>query len=197
MFDLLSTIFTPGYFEPHSAHFANNPELMWVIATMNLLIGVCYLLIPIELSYVYFKRRDFPFSWVFIVIAFFGVWCSMTHFMNVIVFWYPAYWLEGIINLTTGTVSLVSFVGYAIAVPLILNLTSPQKLQEINMKLSEEIENRKKIEQALTEKTLDYERVSKDLIKKNSELARMNGAMVERELKMVDLKKTIELLKIQ
>lgn len=194
IFNLFRTIFTPGNFEPHNIHFADNPELLWLYAFANSFIALAYLLLPAELSYIYFKRRDFSFSWVFIVIAFFGVWCSMSHVMKVLVLWYPAYWLEGIVSLTTGTVSLVSFVGYAIAVPLILKLTGPQKLSETNRKLSEEIELRTKVEDNLARKSLELKSVKKDFIERNAELAKLNQILIERELAMVQMKKEIESL---
>ncbi|OGY60005.1 MAG: hypothetical protein A3B23_02910 [Candidatus Colwellbacteria bacterium RIFCSPLOWO2_01_FULL_48_10] len=195
MLDLLRTVFTPGSFEPHSVHFVNHPGLMWIMVVTNAFIAICYLLLPAELFYIYFKRRDFAFSWVFIVIAFFGVWCSMTHIMNVATFWYPAYWLEGIISLTTGAVSLVSFVGYAIAVPLILKLVGPQQFQEANLKLSDEIENHRKIEVELVQKNLELEKSSKDYLKKSEDLANVNRMMIERELEIVAAKEESEVLR--
>lgn len=195
MLDLLITIFTPGNFEPHSIHFADNPMLMWVIVSMNILIAICYLLLPAELSYIYFKRRDFAFSWVFIVIAFFGVWCSMTHFMNALTFFYPAYWLEGIISLTTGTVSLVSFVAYAIAVPLILKLVGPQQLQEVNKKLSVEIEKRKEATDKLRQINLSLVKAHDEITRKKSELEKMNRVLETRASKVEEMETELARLK--
>ena len=195
MAEIFLTIFTSGGFEPHGVHFAESPALMWSFIIINAIIAIAYLILPAELSYVYFKRRDFAFSWVFIIIAFFGVWCSMTHVMNIVVFWFPLYWFEGIISVTTGAVSLGSGFAYAIAAPLMLKLVGPAKLRDINNNLVSEIKKREETVEKLARIYDDFEKANRELIGKKEELERLNREMIERELKIIDMKKELDILR--
>ncbi|MBI2013369.1 MAG: hypothetical protein HYS87_00860 [Candidatus Colwellbacteria bacterium] len=192
MLDFINLILNSGGFEPHSAHFIpNNIGLMWTLIIANILIGITYLVIPAELFYIYIKRKDFSFRWVFLVITVFGVWCSTSHFINALVFFYPAYYLAGTIDLGTGLISFASFVAYAVAVPSMLKLISPTKLREINKELSRQVDGVKKIEKELVTETLSLETVYKEISMKNSKLKEFNKNMITRELRIADLKKRI------
>jgi len=189
MLNILQIIFSSGNFEPHMVHFIpNNIGLMWFLIIGNALIAFLYVLLPIELSYIYFKRRDFPFSWVFVAVAFFGVWCSMTHIMMIVTFWYPLYWLQGIIDAITGFVSFGTFLAFIPATRLALKLTSPEHLKQINVNLQNEIENHKKTEEELVKINQKFENKKNEFIGKKNELQEINKNMVDRELKMMELK---------
>jgi len=197
MIDVLRLIFTPGNFEPHSVHFASTPGLLWTLIVVNVLIAVAYLILPAQLFYIYVKRRDFDFSWVFIVIAFFGVWCSLTHIMNAVVFFYPVYWLEGIINVITGVVSFAAFIAYIVATPLILKLANPAELNEKTKNLSTEVEHRTRAVAELKTLNENLLRTNKEIFERGKEVEEINKQSVARELKMVELKKIIEEAKLK
>lgn len=87
-------------------------------------------------------------------------------------------------------------------IPLILLLKSPAELEKLNEKLTSEIELRKRSEAKLLEdekilaaKNDLLEKALRDAGKQKEELAKLNNFMVEREIKMTELKKEIESLK--
>ena len=62
MQDLLNLLFASGNFEPHSAHFLpGHMFLMWSLIIGNAAIAILYFIMPFQLLYIYFKRKDFPF----------------------------------------------------------------------------------------------------------------------------------------
>ena len=196
MFDLLRTIFTPGNFEPHIVHFIpNNMGLVWFMVAGNALIALSYTLIPAALLYLIRKRKDIMFTPIFWLFAAFILLCGLTHVMHIMIFWYPAYWLEGVVLAITGIVSIFTFFALLYVIPLGLKLKSPKQMEEINNKLSAEIENHKKTDEELKKKNQDFERINKEIIEKSGESEKMNKLMVDRELAMIELKKENEELK--
>lgn len=195
MIDLLRIIFTPGNFEAHIVHFIpDNMGLVWFMVAGNALIALSYTLIPLALLYLVRKRRDIMFTPIFFLFAAFIVLCGLTHVMHIMIFWYPAYWLEGIVLAITGIVSLATFFALLYVLPLALKLKTPKELEKINRELSMEIENRKQVEEELKQRNQNFETVNKEIIQKSEDIEKMNKLMVGRELVMVELKKQIAVL---
>lgn len=136
MFDFLRVIFTPGNFEPHIVHFLpDNMSLVWFMVAGNALIALSYTLIPIALLYLVRKRKDIMFTPIFFLFAAFIVLCGLTHVMHIMIFWYPAYWLEAIVLALTGIISILTFFALLYVLPLALKLKTPQELEEANAKI--------------------------------------------------------------
>jgi len=196
MIDILRTIFTPGNFEPHIVHFIpDNMGLVWFMVAGNALIALSYTLIPIALLYLVRKRKDIMFTPIFFLFAAFIVLCGLTHVMHIMIFWYPAYWLEAIVLALTGVISIFTFFALLYVLPLALKLKTPKELEKINTELFAEIENRKQAEEELKQKNQKFEIVNKEILEKSGELEKMNKLIVGRELKMLELKKEIDELK--
>lgn len=135
MLDALRTIFLPGYFEPHRTHFYQDPELMWFIILGNALVALAYILIPIAIFYFVRKRTDLAFHWVFLFFGAFIFFCALTHVMHIVIFWYPAYWLQAIVDGMTGIVSIATALALIPVIPLALRLKSPAQLAKLNKEL--------------------------------------------------------------
>jgi len=194
--DFLNLIFSTGNFEPHSIHFLpDNPGLMWFLFFSNIAIAFLYTLLPAELLYVYFKRRDYPFSWVFIGTAFFGVWCSATHIVMAIIFFYPIYYLQGVIDFIAGIVSLGVWVAFIPATILALRLTGPKKLKEETAKLEAEISKHKSAVEELVKRNSELDLAKNKVTAQNNELKNANKLMTGRELEMAKLKEEIDRLR--
>ena len=69
------------------------------------MIWLSYLAIPVVLVYFVRRRSDMPFPWIFWLFGAFIVLCGTTHLMEVVMFYWPAYRLAGLIKLVTAIVS--------------------------------------------------------------------------------------------
>ena len=203
MLDLLRTIFTPGNFEPHIVHFIpNNMGLVWFEISGNALIALSYTLIPLAMLYLVRKRGDIPFGWLLVLYMAFIIMCGITHIMHIMTFWYPAYYLQAIVNMLTGLISFGTFLALIYTLPVLLKLPTPTQLEKANAELSEEIEARKQAENQLKENEKVISVKNETLVqalqesdRQKDELLKMNKFMVDRELKMTEIKKEIEELK--
>ena len=93
-------------FLPHGVCYTWNRPLMWLHLISDSLIGVAYFSIPFALAYFVHKRRDLPFSWMFVLFGLFIIACGSTHWMEVWTLWYPDYWLSGAIKAFTAAASV-------------------------------------------------------------------------------------------
>ena len=199
--EILKIIFTPGNFEPHIVHFFGNMWIVWGFYISNGMIALAYTIIPITLVYVIRKRKDIPFNWVFWAFALFIVMCGITHIMHIMIFTYPAYYLQLIVDILTGIISIITAAALIYIIPPILkvpNVTvfreTNEKLEKVNQVLQNEIAEHKKAKQELKKSTEELEK-NKELEEKSKELQQFNELMTGRELKMVELKKEIVELK--
>ncbi len=188
MIESLLYVFNPTHFEVHGIHFIQTPVLKWFLVSGNLLIFLSYVLIPLALLYLVRKRKDIMFTPIFFLFAAFIVLCGISHLIHVIIFWYPIYGIEAIEVWITGLVSIGTFFAVLYVLPLALKLKSPEQMEEVNTRLSIEIEHVKQANEE-SQKTLQ------ELAIKTEALEKMNKLMIGRELKMVELKKENEELK--
>ena len=185
-------IFNPANFEPHGQHFTNTPILFWVFIVANLLTFTAYILIPTALLYFVRKRKDLIFTSIFLLFGAFIVLCGIHHLLHTITFWYPIYGIEAVNDMIMAVVSIGTFFALLPIIPQALKLQSPKELMIINEKLSQEVRNRRKAEDILRKNQEILKRNQDELTAKNAELEKLNTMMIGRELKMTELKKTIE-----
>lgn len=163
--DLVQLIFSPGDFEPHRLHFTEQPELLWFIVAGNALVALAYFLIPVALVYFIRKRTDIAFHWVFIFFAAFIFFCALTHIMHIVTFWYPVYWLQGVIDGATGIVSIGTALALITVIPQALKLPSPEQMRKININLKDEITKKEKAEREIKKLNSYLERRVKERTK--------------------------------
>jgi len=196
MLNFLRTIFTSGNFEPHITHFTqNNLGLARFIIFSNILIVAAYVLIPVTLVFLVWKRKDLVFNWIFLLFGLFISLCGATHAMHIIIFSYPLYWLQAIIDGATIVASAITAVVLLFVMKNVVRLTTPKQLQELAQKISAEIESQKKSAQELLQKNIEFEKVTKEMAERNQELEKVNSFMAGRELKAEELKKELNKLK--
>lgn len=94
-----------GGFLPHGYCYLWTPGLVELHVVSDALIAISYLTIPVTLVYFIRKRRDIPFSWMFLCFGVFIVACGTTHLMEIWTIWFPAYWLSGAVKAFTACVS--------------------------------------------------------------------------------------------
>lgn len=197
-------LFTPRYFEPHAIHFFDNTGLMWSIVVANIGTVIAYLLIPIVLVFFIKKRKDLAFTGIFWLFSAFIVLCGLHHLVHVITFWYPLYYVQNIIDIATGLVSLATLFSLLRVLPRAIQLRSVEELETVNNQLRAEVENRK----AAEKRAVESERRIRDNNKRlqqaldkaeeaRSDLEEINKLMVGRELKMVELKEKLSEEEVQ
>jgi two-component sensor histidine kinase len=146
------------------------------------LITLAYLSIPFTLAYFTRRRTDLSFPGIFVCFALFIVACGMTHLMEIVTIWYPAYWLSGGIKAITALASVPTAILLAKLVPVALRLPSSAALQSANREIRRINDS---LEARVTERTLELSTTNQKLldeveVRKRSE-ERLAVALRERE----------------
>ena len=160
--DFLRQLFGSGDFQPHGFCYLWNARLVWLHATSDLLIALAYLTIPVTLAWFIRKRRDLPFSWIFVCFGVFIVACGATHVMEIWNLWHANYWLAGVIKAVTAAASIVTALLLIRLVPQALDLPSPQQWLFANAALQKEVQDRRELELNL--------RISESMYREHAEL---------------------------
>lgn len=144
-------------FLPHGFCYTWNRDLVWLHLVSDSLIGVAYFSIPFALAYFVHKRRDLPFSWMFVLFGLFIIACGSTHWMEVWTLWYPDYWLSGAIKALTAAVSVPAAVALVFLVPRALTIPGAEQLRTMNESMALQIERRERTEESLRKAQLELE----------------------------------------
>ncbi len=188
---LLATIVAPFVMElvrgenllTQKAVYAESVPLLFALHLFtDLAIGFAYIAITVMLIYFAYKAgRSIPFLWAFVAFGVFIIACGATHIMEALVLWKPIYWVAGGIKWLTAVVS----VGTALAIPPLI----PRGLELIAIART----TREQKEQ-IARQNERLEAINKEVTRNAAELAASNKVMVDRELKMVELKKEVATL---
>jgi PAS domain S-box-containing protein len=160
--DFLRQLFGSGDFQPHGYCYLWNTRLVWLHTVSDLLIALAYLTIPVTLLWFIRKRRDLPFSWIFVCFGVFIVACGATHVLEVWNLWHANYWLAGVIKAITAAASIVTAFLLIRLVPQALDLPSPQQWLFANAALQKEVQDRRELELNL--------RISESMYREHAEL---------------------------
>ncbi len=156
----LEQFFSTNFMAPHGYCFMWLPEIVWLHVAANALIAAAYFSIPLALWRFAYKRPDMPFHSMFILFAMFITLCGLTHVFGILVLWWPAYGIEGLLMLTTGIVSGMVAIFVWRILPTALTLPSPSSLQAINRRLEE---SQADIERQVRERTAQLEKTNAEL----------------------------------
>jgi signal transduction histidine kinase len=108
-------------FLPHGFCYLWDWKLLTLHVVADGLIGIAYVVISAALVYlVYRARREIPFSAMFIAFGVFIVACGMTHFVEILTLWRPAYWFAGLVKAITAIASVVTAAVMPRVVPVAL-----------------------------------------------------------------------------
>ena len=123
-------------------------ELVSLHLVSDALIALSYFSIPVTLVYFLRKRRDLPFSWIFVCFGVFVLACGATHAMEIWNLWHANYWLSGGVKAVTALASVATAILLVRLIPQALALPSPEALrhQIAERRLAEEALHRAKIE---------------------------------------------------
>jgi PAS domain S-box-containing protein len=126
--DWLKAMFSADSFMPHGHCYLWRPALLWLHVISDGLIALAYATIPFTIMHFVRRRRDLPFSWMFVCFGIFIIACGGTHVMEIWTLWVPVYWLSGFVKAVTALASvptaimLVQLIPKALAIPSLESL---------------------------------------------------------------------------
>jgi PAS domain S-box-containing protein len=141
---------------PHGFCYFWNPGLVWLHIISDSLIALAYFAIPVILLWFAHRRRDLPFSWMFVLFGVFIVACGTTHLMGVWNIWHANYWVDGIIKAITAAASVPTAILLAQMIPRALTLPNIGQWMEANTRLENEVRERRDIELRLRTSEASY-----------------------------------------
>jgi len=141
--DFFSKIFNTVDF-PARWHCGNWTDFHgWLYIMSDLAIWAAYFAIPVMLIRVMIKRKDIALTGVISLFLAFVFLCGLTHLIDAVIFWWPAYRLSALLRLATAIVSIIAASILNRIFPVLLGLRSVKELKI-------EIAKRKKTEERLS-----------------------------------------------
>jgi PAS domain S-box-containing protein len=181
--DALHSLLSSQGFMPHGHCYLWTPGLLWTNIISDSLIALSYFTIPVTLVFFAQRRRDIPFSWVFVAFGVFILACGATHVMDVWTTWNPDYWLLGFVKAATAGASVPTAILLVRLMPQALLIPSPQQLAQVNAQLTAEIAERKRVEQGLRReeerfrKALEHAPIGMAIVSLDGTFAQVNRAL--------------------
>ena len=129
---IVSWLLDPSGLTPHGFCLLWQPGLIWTFALADLATGTAYFAIPVALAVIIRRRTDLvfrPILWLFIA---FILLCGITHWLDVITLWVPAYSLQGAAKVGTAIVSVVTAVVLYRVLPETLARPSLAQYQKVS-----------------------------------------------------------------
>jgi PAS domain S-box-containing protein len=143
---LLRQLIGLGDFMPHGYCYLWNYGLVWLHVISDSLIAGAYFTIPVTLLWFVRKRRDLPFSRIFVLFSIFIIACGAAHLMEIWNHWHANYWLAGAAKAVTAAASVGTANLLVPMVPKALELPSPGQWIHSNAALQKEILERSELE---------------------------------------------------
>ncbi len=131
---------------PHGFCYFWDPGLVWLHVISDSLIALAYFAIPVMLVWFVRRRRDVPFTWMFVLFGVFIVACGTTHLMEVWNIWHANYWVDGVIKAITAAASVPTAILLAQMMPRALSLPNVSQWMQANAQLEKEVRERRDIE---------------------------------------------------
>jgi len=134
----------------------------WLYIGADVVIWLAYFMIPGLLLYYLHRRSSIKsFRAVLIMFVAFILACGLTHLMDAVIFWWPAYRLSALLRLITAGVSLGTVLMLVRVIPKALEFRSPDdlerlvalrttELQAANESLEREVSQRRKAEEEVS-----------------------------------------------
>ncbi|MEO7991293.1 MAG: PAS domain S-box protein [Chryseolinea sp.] len=103
----------------------------WLYILSDLTIALSYFLIPVILLYFINKRKQqASFRLIVLLFIFFILACGLTHLIDASIFWWPAYRLSALVRFVTASISLATVFALVKIAPHLLELKSPETLEQ-------------------------------------------------------------------
>lgn len=143
-------LFTGEGWVPSAHVYLWHPTILWLHALSDGITGLSYILIPIAIFLFTRQCRDLrsacPIFWLFVA---FIISCGINYFAEMYTIWHPAFRLPTWLQASNTVISLATAVAIWPLVPKLLKSSSKRELQEANLALQKQIEERAKVEREL------------------------------------------------
>lgn len=123
-------------FMPHGHCYFWEPSVLWSYAISDSIIAIAYFSIPLALSYIYFKRKDFTYVWIVVLFAVFIAGCGITHVFDVINIWRPLYKMDVIARIITAMASIGTAAVLIKYTPQIIEIPTAERWKRLNEELT-------------------------------------------------------------
>jgi diguanylate cyclase (GGDEF)-like protein len=139
-------------------------DLLFLHVGGDILTTIAYLIIPAALFYLVRRRSDLAFNRVFMLFAAFILLCGLTHMVSMLNVWHGFYYIEGLLKLATGIVSITTAIVVWKLVPKALTIPDRYALIDSNNALTEAQESLQrvnlKLEQRVKQRTAELEKLA-------------------------------------
>ena len=146
----------------------------WTYIAANLGIFGAYSAIPVLLLYFISKKPDMAFPRIFWLFAAFIFLCGISHLLDALLFWWPAYRVVTAELLLTSIVSWATVAALIPIIPMALSLKTPAELEK-------EVHERREAERRLQELNENLERLveerTREVHDKNRQLETANDEL--------------------
>jgi len=180
----------------HQMHTNVSPELLWVQVFADFLTGISFFIIPLVISYFFYKRKELRFSGIRMLIAGIFFISGISHFLDIYFLLDPNYWLVVSMKVSTTVISIFTAIALVRLMPEALKIQSPEHFQKNALVQSNLYEELKVSQESLVETNLTLEgRINRRNIelKRNEESLRIAAIVFESQEGMfvTDAKKCI------
>lgn len=153
-----------GSFMPHGHCFLWREDLLALHVAGNFLTFVAYGIIPFGLVHIVRHRDDLRYNGIFMLFAAFILFCGLTHGISLLNIWHGYYYIEGVVAVITGVVSILTAILLWRMMPGIVAIPSSSLLAKRNSELLEMQAQLREINEVLElrvrERTADLERLA-------------------------------------
>jgi PAS domain S-box-containing protein len=102
----------------------------WLYIISDLAIWAAYFVIPILLILFIRKKPSIPFPTVFWLFGAFILFCGLTHLIDALIFWWPAYRLSALLRLITAVISWITVIAIYKFLPIALSLRTTLDIEK-------------------------------------------------------------------
>jgi signal transduction histidine kinase len=176
MLDFFKHLFDADFI-PHGHCYFWQPEVVWLHVVSDSLITLSYYAMPAILLYFVRRRRDLPFSWMFLLFGAFILACGTTHLMEVWTLWVPTYRLSGAVKLMTAAISMTTALLLIPLVPQALALRAPAELAR---EIDERTDDLRRANEALQGEIAQHRQAEGALRQVEDQVRRLNAELEER-----------------
>ncbi len=147
----------------------------WLYIISDVVIWMSYFAIPFFILAFIFKKDDVPLPKVFWLFGAFILLCGLTHLMDALTFWWPAYRLSALLRFFTAVVSFTTVIALFDFFPAALGLRTSGQYEK-------ELAKRREAEENLKAAQLRLQTYNAQVLAKNTEIQQF-ASIVSHDLK--------------